>query len=97
MSSDAMKNYSHMKSWVLEGSNDFEQWEIIDSNEDCEFLNDVNAMHSFEISDNSGDSFRFLRLRQTGENCRGKHFLKFKQIEFYGEICKNPSELNEEQ
>lgn len=86
MSSDAKKNKSHLKSWVIEGSNDDAQWNIIDENKDCIHLNNAHAIYSFNISNVERIPYQFIRLRQTGTNCRGKYYLKFKKIEFYGTI-----------
>ena len=78
-----------MKSWVLEGSNDSNQWNIIDEIHDCDYLNCPNATYSVTKLHDSGIPYQFLRIRQTGSNHKGKHFMTFKQIKFYGTVIDN--------
>lgn len=94
MSAYSKKGSSHMKSWVLEGSNDYLEWNIIDVNKNCESLNDKNATETFITPTNSNHFYRFLRIKQIGPNWKGKDFLKFKQVEFYGIInCNENSKI----
>lgn len=76
---------SHLKSWIVEGSNDKNVWETIDEQKNCSSLNGSNCVCSFDTC-NSTSAFRYIRLRQTGLNWRNRHYLKFNAIEFYGEI-----------
>lgn len=81
------ENLSHLKSWVIEGSDDNEFWTIIDERNDCSYLNGSNNIISFECQ-NSLD-FRYIRLRQTGENWRNRNYLKLNAIEFFGTLNEN--------
>ena len=58
----------HLKSWVVEVSNDGRDWIEIDRRENN---NDLNARHvvcNFNVTKPQTGSFRFFRLRQIGES-----------------------------
>lgn len=80
------KNVSHPKSWVIEASNDKNEWLIIDQEEDCSFLNGKCLVYTFSIDNEQDLPFRFIRIRQTGPNWANYNFLKFDSIEFYGTL-----------
>lgn len=85
------KDECHLKSWVLECSNTDkdDDWKVLDTrNNDCS-LNNSGAVKTFQIQTNLNDneSFRFLRLRQTGLNWKGTNQLAICYIEFFGTIC----------
>ena len=61
----------HLKSWVIEVSNDGSSWTEIDRRENNNDLNDEYATANFKISKVPSESFRFFRLRQTGMNHYG--------------------------
>lgn len=86
MSFDSDKNMAHLKSWVIEGSNDNKNWEIIDSQNDCDYLNGSCLTHLFNISDNNSKEFRIIRLRQTGKNWFNNYYLTLNSFELYGKL-----------
>ena len=59
---------SHLKSWVIEVSNDKHSWTEIDRRDNNNDLNGSHATRNFKISHVRRKRFRFFRLRQTGEN-----------------------------
>lgn len=76
----------HLKNWVIEGSMDKKNWSKIDERNDCSLLNGSFYTHTFDIpKENVSDSkFKFLRIRQTGENWHGGDCLNICSVEFYG-------------
>ena len=76
----------HLKSWVLEVSNDNEAWEVVDSRENNEELNAPHVTRNFAISAPTSGAFRFVRLRQTGENHRGYDYLRICALELFGAL-----------
>ena len=77
---------NHLKSWVLEVSNDRSEdsWAAIDSRKDNFDLNDSCAICNFAIRAPQSGSFRFVRLRQTGKNHAGNDYLAVARLEIFG-------------
>lgn len=81
------KNIGHIKSWVIEISDDNQSWSIIDQKDDCPDLNDRDAVRTYEVQPNKFS--RYVRFRHTAECWDGGTF-GFNAIEFYGRL-KIPS------
>ena len=80
-------NGCHLKSWIIEGSNDKSSWKQIDEQKDCNYLNGSNYAHTFAIKNtSSNESFKYIRLRKTGPNCNNGCLLLLSALEFYGRI-----------
>ena len=79
------KDYGHLKSWSILGSNDDENYEIIDEETNNQDLNGNSAFKTF-ICSNSNKSFRFIKLLMTGNNHAGSDFLVLRTIEFFGTV-----------
>lgn len=77
---------AHPKSWVIEGSNDNQEWEILDQQKDCSLLNGMNLVHTFPIDNQDNKNFRFIRMRQTMHNWIFSYCLCIDSIEFYGTL-----------
>lgn len=80
------RNSNHPKSWVIEGSEDNEKWDKIDEEIDCSFLNGKSLVHSFEMNNQINKKFKFIRMRSTGPDWRGKNVLAFESFEIYGKL-----------
>lgn len=83
---NAQSNFSHLRSWVIEGSNNNFNWTILDYKSNCSHLNGPKHYHSYPIYNPNNNSFRFLRILQTDLNWGKRNNLKLNCIEFYGEI-----------
>ena len=85
---DLPSGNSHLKSWVIDGSNSDKNWKILDSrnNETC--LDDNLAENTFDIHENldADEYYRYLRIRQTGLNSRKTSQLIINALEFFGTI-----------
>lgn len=81
------KNNCHLRNWVIEGSNDNNQWEIIDEHSNDSSLNSSHAVSIFNTK-NTSESYRYIRLRQTGPswNYGGPYYLFIANIEFFGKL-----------
>lgn len=82
-------NGCHLKSWVIEVSNDSQKWQIIDEQSNCSLLNGKHLVHTFPISNEKIDSdqgFKHVRLRQTGTSWCNNHRIHICAIELYGQI-----------
>lgn len=62
-----IKKYSP-KSWVIEGSIDNSNWELLDYEINCPILNKVSFRHIFKIKNVKGNKFKFIRMRLIGKN-----------------------------
>ncbi|OHS99020.1 hypothetical protein TRFO_08569 [Tritrichomonas foetus] len=77
------KNYNHLKSWQVLGSNDENTWKIIDSRDDNETLNGPLMFHEFECH---GEPYRYIKIMQKGPNHNGKNIMIISGIEFFGKL-----------
>lgn len=77
---------NYPKSWVIEGSNDNKQWEIVDEENNCSYLNGENLVHTFHINKNNNKEFQYIRMRSTGPNWAGENYLAFSLFEIYGKL-----------
>lgn len=86
-------NGDHLKSWVLEVSNDEKNWRKIDEHTNDSHLNGEYVIATFDTN-KIEDFYQFIRLKQTGRNWHGDgHFhTEFVFIEFYGKL-RNRSEF----
>ena len=75
---------SHLKSWVIEGSNDRSNWTEINKKENNYDLYSHNQKY-FPISQLT-DEFQFIRIRNIGKNHFNDDYLMLTNFEFYGKI-----------
>ncbi|KAK8880688.1 hypothetical protein M9Y10_003372 [Tritrichomonas musculus] len=80
------ENDEHPKSWVIEGSNDNNDWEEVDVQSNCGFLNGENKIHTFLIKESNQKPFKFIRMRLTSENWSNTNCLDINCIDFYGKL-----------
>ena len=76
----------HLKSWVIEVSNDGSSWTEIDRRDNDKDLNDESATANFKISKVLKRSFRFFRLKQTGKNHAGNYVATLTSLEMFGTL-----------
>ena len=79
---DYPENANHLKSWILEVSNDGQHYNEIDHHENCDLLNGNLRTATFNVLCSTPQ--RFIRLKQTGENWKGNNTLKIANIDFSG-------------
>jgi hypothetical protein len=72
----------HLRSWVLEGSTDGQDYIALDSQTDSGALNSSAAVATFRFE--ASPPIRFVRLRLTGPNHAGSDFLVLRGIELFG-------------
>jgi serine/threonine protein kinase len=78
------KGYSHLKSWVLEGKGKTGNWVELDSRVDCADLNGRYKVQMFQVP--VPVECQVLRIRQTGVNHHGDHYLILTNVEFFGDV-----------
>ena len=77
---------NHLKSWVVEGSNDNSRWEKLDEHNNCSALNGNCNSHLFTIENQSQNEYRFIRIRLTGPDWNDQNYLMLGSVEFYGRL-----------
>jgi hypothetical protein len=75
----------HLKSWVLEISNDGSNWTEVDRRVDNNDLNGTSFLATYSISRQMPES-RFVRLRQIGKNHYGYDNLSISCFELFGTL-----------
>ncbi|KAK8842759.1 hypothetical protein M9Y10_025623 [Tritrichomonas musculus] len=83
------QNGHHLKSWVIETSNDGKVWNQIDQRVNCPTLNGSLAVGTFDVKDN--DYSQYVRIHQTDKPWGGDA-LFFYYIEFYGYLIEQQNE-----
>lgn len=80
------KNQCHLKSWVIEVSNNNNSWEIIDEEKNVSYLNGSSFIHKFSIQKQISEPIKYIRIRSTGEDWGGFNYLAINLFEIYGTI-----------
>jgi hypothetical protein len=79
-------NY-HLKSWVIEGSDDGQTWTQIDRRSNTNDLNGWDKFRTYGVS--TVVETRILRLRQTGKSHSGDDYLAFSAWELFGTLLEH--------
>ncbi|KAK8878451.1 hypothetical protein M9Y10_005224 [Tritrichomonas musculus] len=77
-------NFQHLKSWIVEGSDDGREWTELDQREDEESLNDALAFRRFKCL--MRVTCRYIRIRSTDVDHSGSNLLILNAVEFYGRL-----------
>jgi hypothetical protein len=85
------RGIGHLKSWVLEGSNDGLSWTELDRQTNNDNLNGPNAFYRFSIL--NPIEFRLIRLRLTGANHSGNNVLALCRFEVFGALRESQDPL----
>lgn len=75
-----------LKSFYIQGSNDKNQWDIIDEINECYQLNTYNRTYTFAVQKQIETEYRYIRLYQTNTAWNNQWYLALNAIEFYGNI-----------
>jgi hypothetical protein len=81
---DGQPGEAHLKSWIVDGSQDGQNWIDLDERRDNDQLNCSNAVASFEVTRSA--LCRFIRIRQAGVNHSGNHRIALSAFELFGSI-----------
>ena len=77
-------------SWLIEGSNDAENWTTLDSQKNVTYLDGKSLVHTFDIKALQKDNFfRYLRIRQTSKNSGNDDYLVISALEYFGSIIQS--------
>lgn len=81
------KNNTQPQNWDLQGSNDYNLWDPLDSRRGETCLSDSSSSNTFEIR-NAQKYYRYLRIQQKGKNTSSNDCFVISSIEFFGDIEK---------
>ena len=81
---DAAIGCHHFKSWVVEGSNNGEEWIELDRRENNYDLNKSFATKIFQCS--TVKQCRWIKIRMTGPDHAGYDSIKINAVEFFGTL-----------
>lgn len=76
---------NHIKSWIIEGSNDNENFDKLDEQVNCNLMNQKSIVQTFPIMAKDKD-YRFIRIRQTDKTQGGNNYLNLSAFEFHGTL-----------
>lgn len=76
----------HLKNWVFEVSKDDKNWEIVDEQKNCSYINGNRIIHTFNIQKQPNDEYQFIRIRQTDKNRCGNNILTIETLEIFGTL-----------
>lgn len=84
------KGCYHPQTWRIEGSNDLNDWKILDSRNKDKSLDNKSVSNTFEIQNHldKNDYFRYIRIRQTGVNTFHDNNFGFAALEYFGSILE---------
>lgn len=87
---------NHLQTWVIEGSNDNKNWDLIDR-KSTKALCENYVIKTFKCSAKNSMGYRYLRLKQTGENSNCLNYLMISNIELFGmlELTGNKKVVNQ--
>ena len=85
LKSHAYWDRGHPVQWEIEGSNDESSWVSLDSRNTWEQCG-KGVVKNYSCNKGNHDFYRFIRMRQTGKNSSGEHYLVFSQIELFGKL-----------
>jgi hypothetical protein len=77
-------NAAHLKSWVLDGSDDGTTWMEVDRRENNSDLNNKFAVKTFTVE--RVETFRMVRLRQIAPNHANNNYLLITAFEIFGAL-----------
>jgi hypothetical protein len=74
--------WRHLRSWVIEGSDDSANWVELDRRQDEGTLNGPRSISSFEVRNVT--ECRYIRLRGIGPSWKGDNHLLFSAFDLFG-------------
>jgi len=74
----------HLRTWVLEGSSDGQNWNQLLSHQSDSTLSGIGGIGKWKV--NTQNYFAQIRIRITGPNSYDRHHLVLQSIEFYGRV-----------
>ena len=74
----------HPRSWVVECSNNLNDWFTRDERNNEVIMNKNNFCHTFECQRQSNEFYRYVRIRTTSESWDDDFYFEISAVEFFG-------------
>lgn len=81
---------NHLRSWVVEGSHNDNDWEEIDRRQSTSDLNDRSKSKTYQCK-SLATAYRFIRIMQTGKSHCNSDIFALSNVEFFGTLKNSPS------
>jgi hypothetical protein len=75
-----------VRTWDLQGSVDGKHWVVLRRHTQDISMTDKFATHTWPVTLEKPQEFRFFRILQTGRNSSNHNFLVLSGVEFYGDL-----------
>jgi hypothetical protein len=79
-------DYRHPQTWLVCGSNDQDEWVVLDEQEGNQELVGGSEALLLGLEEEVDEYFRYIRVMMTGPNHRGDWVFRLARMEFYGSI-----------
>ncbi|OHS98879.1 hypothetical protein TRFO_34782 [Tritrichomonas foetus] len=74
------------KTWTIEGSNDLNRWNILDSRSNDPYTKNYNSFHCYECSNKDNKFYRYIRFYLRGQDHGDWYYSELSGIEFFGNL-----------
>ena len=85
LKSTTFNDWNRPRNFALEGSNDDANWDVLRQITNTDSLLDCGKVKTFKA--NTRKSYRYFRIRQTGQSSTGTFHLVLNKIDLFGNIC----------
>lgn len=82
----AKENFFKSTEWKIEGSNDRNDWRMIDSTKNIFSMAALDHSKVFKCKGDSRSSFRFIRITAKRENIQNITYFEISALEFFGSL-----------
>lgn len=83
----SVSTHDYPKSWLIECSNDANNWDVVDDRNNEEIMNNYNICRTFQCMNKSNEFYRFIRIKTNGPCWNpkgGRYFFDLAAVEFFG-------------
>lgn len=88
-SGDNQTDDRHPSCWFIAGSNDQENWSILDEQNDTHVLHGASFVSTNACSEGEAEEpFRYIRIQMPEPNFRGDWTFRLSRVEFYGKLVE---------
>ncbi|KAK8850239.1 hypothetical protein M9Y10_018364 [Tritrichomonas musculus] len=82
---------AHLRNWVVEASNDRDNWDKIDEHSNDSTLNGYDIKATFDTKQ-TNMFYRYIQIRQTGVSWSSNYYTYIPYLEFFGNLKINETE-----
>jgi hypothetical protein len=87
-SSDNSTDYRHPQTWLVCGSNDEDEWIVLDEQEERQEFVGSSEVLFLPLDGEVYQFFRYIKVMMTGPNHKGDWVFRLSRIEFFGSLAE---------